>query len=129
MQVAEKADGAPVGPQMRQDPHCRGLSDPLRGRWVAVFVERAEIAAVEHDVVGIFAAEHGVGLGSGRDEDRARRQYDLLSRALVRLGAVPGDLGPLVPRQPQSRSLAEYVDIDLDRGQKLRKTNALLHRL
>ena len=39
------------------------------------------------------------------------------------------DLGHAVPGQPQCGGLAEEVDIDLDRGQKLRKADPLLHRL
>ena len=129
MQVAEKADRAPVGTQMRQYPHRRGLHDPLGCRRVTLFVERAEITAVEHDVLGILAAKHGVRLGSGSDEDRAGRQHDdLFARSLVRVGAVAADLGHAVPGQPQRRGLAKEVDFDLDRGEQFRKADALLHR-
>ena len=85
----------PSGRRCVKHPHRRGLGDALGLRRVAVFVEGLEIAAVERDVVGIFAAEHGVRLGSGGDENGARRQHDLLARSLVRVGAVAADLGRL----------------------------------
>src|SRR5690348_16378766 len=125
MEVAEKADRATVATQMRQDPHRSGLGDPLGGRWVAVFVEGAEIAAVEDDVLGVLAAEHGVWLSSRRDEDRARRQYDLLARTLVGLRPMPADFRRTMAGQAQGGGLPEEVDLDLGRGQQFGEADPL----
>src|SRR4029077_15054131 len=114
VQVAEKADRAPVGTQMREHPYRRWLHDPLRRRRVAALVERAEIAAVERDVVGVLTAQHGVRLSAGGDQDRSRRQYDFLTRGLVRVGSMAADFGHCMPGQPQSGRLTEEIDLDFD---------------
>ena len=62
MEVAEKANRPPVGPQAHQHSHRRGLRRPFGGGRVPFFVERAEITPVEDDIRGILAAQHRVGL-------------------------------------------------------------------
>jgi hypothetical protein len=120
MQVAEKADRAAIRAEASQHAHGTGLRDALRGHRVALLVECLEMAPVENDVRRVLAAEHGIGLGPRRHQDRARRQHHPLRR-LVRLRCRPGQL--------QRRRLAEEIDLDLDRGQQFGKANALLHRL
>ena len=96
---------------------------------MALLVEGAEIAAVERDVLGVLARQHGVGLGPGGDQDRARRQHHLLARMLIGLREVAADLRRGVPGHPQRRGLLEQIDLDRDRGQHLGEADPLLHRL
>src|SRR5215471_20546668 len=110
MEVAEKAHCTPVRTQMCQDPHCRGFDDAFGRRRVALFIERAEVATVEGDIRGILAAEHGIRLGSRRDQNRARRQDNFFARPLVWLRAMTADLRYAVAGKPQRRRLPEDVD-------------------
>ena len=41
---------------------------------IAVFIDGLEVAAIEADVVLVFAREHRVGLCAGRDQNAARGQ-------------------------------------------------------
>ncbi len=84
-------------------------------------------------MVRVLAAEHGVGLGSGGDQDRARRQDELVARPLLGLGPVAADLPRghwrAMPGQPQRSRLPEAIDFDRCRGQQFGKADAFLHRL
>ena len=73
MQVAEEADGAAVRPKRHQHVDVAGLGDAFRLHRLAVFVDSLEVAAVEDDVVVVFAGEHGVGLRAGGHQDRCGR--------------------------------------------------------
>ena len=87
------------------------------------------MSAVERDVFRVLARQHRVRLRPGGNQDRARRQHDLLAGMLVRLRPVSADLGRRVPGHFQRRRVPEGIDLDLDRGQHLGKADAFLHRL
>jgi hypothetical protein len=56
---------------------------------VALFVDRLEPAAVERDILRIFAAEHRVGLRSRRHQDRLGGRHSHPHRPQPDLSAAP----------------------------------------
>ena len=61
--------------------------DALGRDLAAVLVEGLKILAVDAHVLRLLAAEHGVGLRAGGDQDRARRENDVTrSRAAIAVG-------------------------------------------
>jgi hypothetical protein len=99
------------------------LGDALGGDLAAVLVERLEMLAVDLHVLGLLAAKHGVGLGAGRDQNRARRQDDVARRS----GRIA--VGLRLRREAQRPRAAKAVEQDLLRRQPLGKADPLLQRL
>src|SRR5262249_59056948 len=83
------------------------LGDALGGGLAAVLVERLEMLAVDLHVLRLLAAEHGVGLGTGCDQNRARRQDDVVWRS----GRIA--VGLRLGREAQRPGAAEAVEQDL----------------
>src|SRR5215470_16747032 len=81
MQIAEEADGAAVRAHVHEHMGGGRLGDALGGDLAAVLVERLKMLAVDLHVLRLLAAEHGVGLRAGRDQNRARRQDDVVRRS------------------------------------------------
>ena len=74
VQIAEEADGAAVGTQRHEHVDGMRFGDALGLHGLTRLVERLEVAAIEDDVVLVFAGENGVGLGTGGDKDGAGRK-------------------------------------------------------
>src|SRR5713226_8677680 len=75
MLVAEETEEASVGETRKQYLRALGLRDRvLRLERLSVLVAGLEVFAVEREMRGVLAREHGVRLRAGGDEDRVRRQ-------------------------------------------------------
>ena len=79
------------------------------------------MAPVEDDVCRVLAAEHRIGLGPRRDEDRARRQHDLLR--------APDPARPRAGSAAIAAAWPKRSTSTVDRRQQFGKADPLLHRL
>ncbi len=74
MQIAEEADAAAVRTNRREHARRLRLGHALRLHRLAFFVHRLEPLAVQKHVVGIFAAQHRIGLRPCGNQNRLRGQ-------------------------------------------------------
>ena len=124
VEIAEEGNGAAVVFDRRQYPHMVGLGAALGPDRIAVLVQGHEKLAVNGEVFGFFAGQHGVGLGAGGDQDRARGQGHGLPGVLDAAA-----VGHLHAGQAQGHGMAVLVELHVHRGQALGEADALLHGL
>ena len=122
MQIAEETDSAAIRTNGRQHAHGFGLGDSLGLHGLSVLVHRLEPTAVEHNVLGVFAAEHRVGLRSRGDQNRFRGQ----AHRVTRIRHLAGGRIKRSTNQVQRRSVSVPVHFDFLWRQAFGEADAFL---
>jgi hypothetical protein len=124
MQIAKEADAAAVGTYGCKHTRRFRLGHALGLYRLSVFIHRLEPLAVQQYIVGILAAEHGVGLGAGGNQDGLGRQpHRLAGGAHLACRWIER-----MPRDMQRRGMTEAVHFHRFRRQAFSESDALFKR-